>query len=673
MTVARTPGALMARRLVIVGILVAAWCAPVAVAAPAATVCDVPSGTTAMWITDGCTDPVYDRPVIDVQEVVTAPIAHVKVAGHFEGTTKKFTVYLPSRDHWQGRFFQNVYPLIDENAEARAIEFGAASGGYTVQTNGGGGYRVDAAAAKFGKDVARRYYGFTGRIYGYLWGGSGGSYQTISAMENSAGVWDGAVPFIVGDPSSIPNNFFIRALARLVLHDRAAQIADAVGPGGSGDPFAGLDDVQQQVLAEVTALGMPLKAWEDPSYVLGLSDPNGLLAFAPQIKAMDPSYADDFWSQPGYLGTEESALGERIRVALIDTETTIAGVQRDLGGTARTIVVDSLPEDPLGTNLDVSVSAGPVAGTWDRQTRTLTLGADQAEGVLDELRAGARVRVDNRWALALTTYPRHQVPTRPGFFGYGHYRNADGTPLYPQRPLLAGAAISGGVSEGGTHTGDIHGKMIVVSNLVDADAFPWHGAWYRNQVQEALGENADGSLRLWLINDADHIAPNRTNRLIDYTGVLERALRDLASWVESGRPPAESTRYDITGSQIALPSSAAERRGIQPIVDLTANGQEHTDVGAGVPVQLEARIEMPSGVTGEVVSLEWDTGDGENFTSVPVPGPPQEVAEVGRTVTYTVPGTYFPALRITAQRDPDTDGPFAQVQAIGRARVVVHR
>ena len=54
-------------------------------------------------------------------------------------------------------------PVGDENAEdgvppdfgpPARIAFGADSGAYTVQTNGGGGYRVDAAAAKFSKTVA---------------------------------------------------------------------------------------------------------------------------------------------------------------------------------------------------------------------------------------------------------------------------------------------------------------------------------------------------------------------------------------------------------------------------------------------------------------------------------------------------------------------------------------
>ena len=61
------------------------------------------------------------------------------------------------------------------------------------------------------------------------------------------------------------------------------------------------------MLTEMLGLGIPLKAWEDPDYLLGL-DPAfygaGLDSDAPL--AYDPTYVDDFWNAPGYLGTENS-------------------------------------------------------------------------------------------------------------------------------------------------------------------------------------------------------------------------------------------------------------------------------------------------------------------------------------------------------------------------------
>lgn len=613
-----------------------------------------------MWITAECVDGDYADPVIDSEDDIAEPVEHRRISGHFAGTDIRFTFYLPPKDHWQGRFFHSVYPLDDEHASARAIEFAAASGGYVVQTNSSGGYRADAAAAKYSRTVAQRYYDTADRIFGYIWGGSGGSFQTIAAMENSTGVWDGGVPFIVGDPSSIPNNFFSRAKARLVLGDKAAQIGDAVAPGSYADPYVGLDDAQRQVLREITDLGMPLRAWEDGAYVLGLQAPDGLLGFATQMKEVDPTYLDDFWSQPGYLGTEKSALGDRIRAARINHQSTITNIERGPHGTR--VTLDAVPATDYDGMVDFTVGhedreRAPATAKLD-DSGVLTL-ADEQSGA--PLQIGAEVSIDNHWYLALLDYTRHQVPQRAGFDAYDQYRWPDGSPRYPQRPLHAGSLISESVSGGGTHTGNIHGKVIAVSNLLDADAFPWHGDWYRRQVQQALGARFDDNFRLWFNDNADHQAEGRTPRLIDYTGILERALRDVAAWAETGRPPAASTRYSVSGSQIEVPAAAAERRGVQPVVELTADGEGRAEVVTGQPVRLQAIVDIPPGA-GKVSEVAWNpTGDGGFVTDT----------ALARTVSFDRPGIYFPAVRVTLRRDDDGPAPFADVLALGRVRVVV--
>jgi hypothetical protein len=580
-------------------------------AAPPECASQQPGGP--IFVTADCVDLLYNHPVIDSQTDLTTPVPHHKVSGHFDGTDKRFNFYFPPKSQWQGRFFQSVYPLQDEYAiddpmapsgppreTAGSIAFGADSGAYTVQTNGGSGYRVDAAAAKFSKTVAASYYGEPNRrIYGYIWGGSGGSYQTIGAIENSSGVWDGAVPYVPGMPTSIPNNFFVRAFARFVLADKAPKIADAVRPGGSGDPYAGLNDVQRAVLLEVTRMGVPLRAWDDYSYLLGLTAPDGLLGFGGVIQGIDPTYADEFWSKPGYVGTEQSALGDLFRAAL---------------------------------------------------------------------------RSDNRWSLALLSYHRHQVPKRPGFYAWDQFRGLDGQPIYPQRPFEIGPLISRSVTGGGTHTGMIHGKVIVVANLLDVDAYPWHADWYSARVMEALGERYDDNFRVWYNDNADHlvgpVVGSRAARLVQYDGILQQALRDVSAWAERGVAPARSTRYDVVDSQFSVPANAAARRGIQPVVDLTVNDAAQIDVAAGQTVTFMAKIQVPPGA-GKVVNTEWDFLGNGNFTASPI-GPPKQTVEVSVTFTYTTPGTYFPALRASAQREGNTSTPFALVQNLGRVRVVVH-
>ncbi|MFF4028802.1 PKD domain-containing protein [Streptomyces sviceus] len=646
-------------------------------ASAAAPVCSAQQPGGPVVVTPDCDDPLYNQPVIDSEQDLTSPVPHHRISGHFEGTYAKFTFYLPPKARWDGRFFQLVYPLQTENATDDDIAFALDSGGYRVQTNGRTGFRVDAAAAKFSKQVAARYYGTRRRIHGYLYGGSGGSYQTFGAMENTTGIWDGAVPFIPGAPTSVPNNFFLRAFARLVLGPKAPRIADAMRPGGSGDPYPCLSDVERSVLLEVTKMGIPLRAWANYSYVLGLNDPQGLLGFEGTVRSLDPTYADDFWSKRGYLGTERSPLGALIRAARIDHAATVKKVSRDAQNQPTSLDLDDVPPNPANLSLDFTAyqhdgttKIGTLTGTLDEGTRVFTLGSGNPPEVVNALAEGVELRMDNRWSLALVTYHRHQVPTRPGFYAWDQFCDAKGRPIPPQRGIQVGPQISANTSGGGTDTGKITGKMITVVNLLDTDAFPWQGDWYTTQVKQALGARYDDMYRVWFNDNADHIGAHLPG-LVDYSGILQQALRDLSAWVERGVAPSPSTRYAVVSSQVRVPANALQRRGIQPVVDLSAGaGGTRIDVRAGRPVTFGALIQVPPRA-GQVVSTEWDfTGDG-TFTALPF-GPPRPGVKVSTTHTYSTPGTYIATLRVTANRDGDPDTQFAKVQNLGQIRVVVH-
>ncbi|MFD2329340.1 PKD domain-containing protein [Cohnella sp. GCM10020058] len=636
------------------------------------------SSNVSNLVTAESLDPLYNHPVIDSETDLAKPVPHHKVSGHFEGTDKKFAFYFPAKSKFAGRFFQNVYPLQDERATDVNVSFGADSGAYTVQTNGGGGYRVDAAAAKFSKTVAADYYGWPGRIYGYIYGGSGGSYQTIGALEGSEGVWDGAVPYITGVPTSIPNNFFIRAFARFVLEKKAPQIADAVSPGGSGNPYAGLNSMEKAVLQEVTKLGVPLRAWEDYNYLLGLHDAEGLLGFLTVLRSIDPSFVEDFWNKPGYLGTEQSALGELFRSSKVDTASTIAIVARDAQNAVTSFKLDQVPAlttpaywlDFTLLAADGTTPVGKLSGSIDPATKVFTIGAGNAENVLSSVGAGAKLKIDNRWYLAALSYHRHQVPKALSYTAWNAFRAADGTPIYPQRPMEIGPMITQSVSGGAAYDGNIHAKVIMVVNLFDMDAYPWNADWYSARVKESLGNRYDDNFRVWYNDNADHISPARTPRLVQYDGLLQQALRDVSAWVEKGGAPARSTKHEVAGGQVTVPAKATERYGIQPVVDLTVGGVARIDVVAGQTVTLTAKIQAPPG-SGKIVRTEWDlTGTGDYKTWAF--GAPRPTANLSMKFKYAKPGTYYPAVRVTSQREGDTKTPFALIQNLDRVRIVVH-
>jgi hypothetical protein len=88
---------------------------------------------------------------------------------------------------------------------------------------------------------------------------------------------------------------------------------------------------------------------------------------------------------------------------------------------------------------------------------------------------------------------------------------------------------------------------------------------------------------------------------------LQQALRDLAAWVEKGVTPAASTSYRIDDGQVIVPAGAAERRGIQPVVALQAEGKVRADVKRGRRVHFTGTITVPPG-GGAIVArsgLRW--------------------------------------------------------------------
>ena len=564
-----------------------------------------------------------DMPRILSVEEFTTPSEHIRISCCFgDKAEHQFNIFLPPKEQWGGRFFQHTHPFLGLDALSEDLAFHFNSGAYSITVPPFTmGYLHQAAAAHVSRAIAKNYYGFEGKIYGYLYGGSGGSMQSIGALEATTGlVWDGIIPFITGAPVSM-GNFDIRRFARAVLDEKGPLIADALRPGGSGDVDAVLNNVEREVFKEVTKLGVPLKAWENYEYLFMAYEQPDLAAClnatgevdggteTDEVKAetrhanvggeTDETYTKAFWNEPGYLASYTSALKD---------------------------IFYSLRER--------GVSEG---------------------------------------ALAKISYHRHKDPGA-AYRTWEHLRGADGKPLYAQTTGKHHAYTSSAMASGGAlWSGKTNCKSIMVVNLMDADAFPADGHYYHERVKE-MGRDKD--FRIWLTENADHHTkhdnhiPALDKRLINFNGILSQALMDLCAWVETGIAPPDSTSYKMVDGQLVITENIAERGGIQPVVELTVNAAERASVTLGDALTLSAKIQVPQG-TGKIINVEWDfAGDGE-FVSAEFSRLPDGSWESDGNYTYNKEGVYYPQVRATSQRAGDPGASFTYIYNLGRARVIV--
>ena len=670
--------------------------------------------------TTAAIDPMFAEPYIDKDEWRDAPVKHRYVHGGFKGTDARFSFYFPPKEQYQGRFFQYVTPVPDNENLAQIptpgddkIGFSADSGAYFIETNGGGasatagpaffadptiaGYRANAAAARYSQVLAYQMYG-AGRVYGYLYGGSGGGYRTLGSMENTRDVWDGAVPFVLGSPMAAPNSFTIRMHAMRVLKDKFAGIVDAVDAGGSGDPYAGLNAEQAAALKEATGMGFPLKAWFN-------YDKFGVHAFTALYQGMvmaDPTYFEDFWTKPGYLGFNppeslkqarlqfvtavQAPLNEDEATAKGMTDLRIPGSTRGSAEDAWRVAVNDgskrvvafalggTPPDVGFLGGDLVVLSGEAKGAKVAirllKGNIVTLGVTNLKTVA-KIKPGDAVRVDNSNFLAAQTFHRHQVPDA-SYPVYDQFRNADGTPIYPQRKVLLGPLFAKGAA-GSVPTGHFNGKIITVDSLLDREAVPWQADWYRRRFDANYGKDAVNRYRIWYTENALHGGAQSIEaptRVINYIPMLQQALRDVAAWVEKGTPPPASTNYKVVGGQVIVAPSAAARRGVQPVVSLSANGSAKAVVKIGKLVRFTGSITAPPGA-GYVVGADWDfDGTGKFLDSSPI-DPKARSAKVTWAHSFDRPGTYFVAMRGYSQRKGDMNTPYARIPNLARVRVVV--
>lgn len=680
-------------------------------------------------IYDAKKDPMYSKPYIDMDEERERVLSdgtrlpYRYMHGGFQNTNLKFSFCFPPKETYTGRFFQYLSPFpgpdeemasLNKSGEDDVIAFSLQNGAYYVESNMGSKamfgpsatptslYETSAAAAEYSRVKAQEIYG-CGRPYGYVFGGSGGGYKTMACIENT-NAWDGAAPYVIGSPVSLPNTITMHAQGQRCLRRVFGKIVDVLDAGGSGDMYKGLDEEEAFMLKELTLMGFPPITWFMEAE--GRIDDGSLPVLAPTVKAMDPGYFEEFWKTPGYLGADPdgAAVRDRLQFQGVVKSVHIPGTKEEgpeidgrngvdnawkkmlVDGKDAWIELEEVPEGDLylgGVNItfesgdakDRQLLLGDIKGNC--LVIGMCYGKDDIPGILSLVKPGDKVSLDNSDYIAVQSYYRHQVPADPSFHAWDQFRDENGKPKLPQRNNVLGYSMTGVPPQ----DGDIQGKVIITQALMDESTCPWCGDWYRNKIRETKGTEED--VRLYYMDRCLHNdeAKMESNMVINYHGALRQAILDLSDWVERGIEPRQSTVYQRDGGLITPAAASGERKGMQAVVSLLAEGKTCAHVRVGEMVRFTVHAEVPEGA-GRITAVDYDPVEicrlpGEkkvflnsaSFTEFEQDG--RYGADAEFSYTYDRPGTYFASVRVKSNRKGDASDIFTQVKNLARVRVVV--
>ncbi|MDO5424177.1 MAG: hypothetical protein Q4F41_10660 [Eubacteriales bacterium] len=684
---------------------------------------------------DPAQDADFQDPYVDAEEwrERSLPdgrtVSFCYIHGGFAKKGVKFLFCMPEKAAFRGRFYQYLSPFpgpdeelasLSRKGEDDKIAFCLEHGAYYVESNMGSKamfgpkpepqlvWKSSAAVAEYSRIKAMELYG-CGRPYGYVYGGSGGGYKTMACIENTR-AWDGAVPFVIGSPVSLPNTITMHVQGQRCLRKAFGKIVDALDVGGSGNPYEDLTEDEAFMLRELTNMGYPPITWFLEAE--GKIDDGSLPVLLPDVKAADPAYFRDFWEVPGYLGADETSSAVRDRLQFhgivksvhlpgeplpkeeTDSRNGVDDAWKKLlaDGNGAWIELEELPagEDLYLKGTTITCETGAAAGKqlllgeMKRNPGTpggyLTIGMcyglDDLPGVLGKIQKGDQVFLDNSDYIAVQSYYRHQVPADLAFHAWDQFRDADGKPTLPQREKVMGYGYNG---TGTIQDGNIQGKVIVIQALMDESTCPWCGDWYRRKVKAAKGSEED--FRIYYMDHCIHGDESgiESTMLVNYQGALKQALLDLGDWVEHGKLPLETSHYQVNGGQISMTGSAGERKGIQPVPVLKANGETCVRVRVGEPVVFTAEAEVPDNA-GEITLMDFAFGDQEPLSGTEtfrIKGTFETFQKNGRngavsTVTHTYEqlGVYFAAVKVQSQRTGCASDVYTQVKNLARARVI---
>lgn len=679
----------------------------------------------------------FDDPYEDISEdrVRSLPdgtqIPYHYIHGGFRKMKVKFSLCLPEKDVFAGRFFQNISPFPGPDEEMASLQltgdddwvgFALKYHAAFVESNMGSTaafgpkeddtvvWKSSAQVALYAKKRIMEFYGCPSPI-AVIYGGSGGGYKTMACIENVDGVWDGAVPYVIGSPASLPNTITMHVQGLRVLRNCLGKITENLDAGGSGNMYDGLNEDEQKMLREMTRMGYPPRAWYLAAW--GMDNDGSLPVLMPGVKRSDPEYFKEFWETPGYLGADPASDATRDRIQFRTTIRSIhlPGVKEqatefdsrnDVDNAWQKMVSDGgdgwleLEAFPQKDNLylngtEIHIETGDAAGTvlalgkafpepegnGGAITIGMTFGAPDVREVFGKLVPGDTIFLDNSDYLAVQSYYRHQVPADLSFHAWDQFRSPDGTPAIPQRKTVMGYSFTG---TGTVQDGNIHCKTIVVQSLMDESTCPWCGDWYRHKVLDAKGN--EDNFRIYYNDRCMHgpVAFLENSQVTNYGGILRQTLLDVADWAQYGTLPRESTVYTYDDGQILIPEDASARGGLQQSIRFTANGSDCAAVKVGEPVHFAVDTVLPAG-SGEITAVDYDfiekrgAGIPDIFSTVGTFARYQDGARHGAaaaiTHVYEEPGTYYASVRVMSQRNGDASENFTQIRNIARAKIIV--
>lgn len=677
-------------------------------------------------------DGVFGKPYIDRDEWRETPYPHRNVHGGFSGCDTRFTCYFPPEEDYQSRMFHPIEGAHAGHEDAfdglmgqmlGGLPMIVRLGGYMVESNSGHigdtidpaigvdptvyGHRASIESARLSKFLAAQVYGEEPR-YSYVWGGSGGGRRSPLCLEYGAGVYQGALPFMGGGAiaehgtterirSEQPVHFGCMFNVQRLLGEDIKSVIDAMRPGGSGNPFVGLNSHQREELDSLYRLGYP----RGDEFMI--AEPMGQIwlwtSIADMLQEEDAEYFTNFWTKPGYVGFDnpEYVQGDlincRARVRKVVTAGELlqspefAGPEYARAKPMAMMMAAKGEDFPLAVQLEgiddgyllgtgVKVLTGDAAG---RQLYCTSFasevlfcdGRDDANVLrFSGVKPGDEVQVDNRAFLAFCYYYRHHVSDDPS----NDFLRLDGVPIYPQHDMPLQSPHMGVA-----YSGKYDGKLMWIHHTHDASLWPPQGVIYRRAVEMAQGEDGlENNFCLRWTENAEHVPPAflpssadraTTTWLVDYMPHIEQGLADLVAWVEQGSKPA-ATKYEFADGKVTLPDSAAERQGIQPVLSLNANGAARAEVATNIPVALVLKAEVPEGAGG-IIAIEWDWFGKGDFSEAEELTAAESKTTITRPQVFSEAGTYFVTAKVTSHREGDFAATSRRISNVVSVRVVV--